>query len=137
MHGTHPLTFGYTALHACLLLAGRGQRIKFKSRRQALSHVLDPFDPPPLPAAAAATFIHALSEQGDLFGYAADLTGGIPSSMVGMVLPGLIYLEATRGIGMSSSVAWYRRGFCVLIALGLVTVFAVPTGVVLGVLAYD
>lgn len=90
-----------------------------------------------MPPAAATAFIHAVSAQGDLFGYVADLTGGISSSMVGMVLPGLIYLEATRGIRKSSSVAWYRRGCYVLIALGVVTVFAVPTGVVLSVLGYD
>lgn len=84
-----------------------------------------------------AAIIDVFSVQSELFGDVVDLTGGIASSMVGMVLPGLIYLEATRGIHNRSGVMWYRRGCYVLVTLGILTVITVPTGVLLNALGYE
>lgn len=100
-------------------------------RRSALTCVVDPLGLSP------AAIVRALPMQGDLFGHIADLTGGLSSSMVGLVLPGLIYLEATRGIDGMPKVAWYRRGCYALVILGTLTAIAVPTSVVLSALGYD
>lgn len=76
------------------------------------------------------------TSKGDLFGYILDLTGGISASLVNLVLPALVYLQATRGINTNSnrSVLSYRRGSYALVIFGVGIIFGVPVSVILSFL---
>lgn len=79
--------------------------------------------------------------QGALFGYILDLTGGITGSATSFILPGLVYLGATkeeafttRGYGPGRSrYTYYRMGCQALVCFGVAVMIIVPTGVFLDI----
>lgn len=66
-----------------------------------------------------------------------DLTGAFASSVLNILLPTVMYLQATRGITGNRRVKWYRRGCYVAMGITISVIVTIPIAVVMDIMGYD